>query len=217
VTGWADLLLLLVLVLDLAVVATGRIASCIRASALQGVALSLLPIALGVYDLEADVGHIALLCGGTLVVKAVLIPAMLLRAMRSADVQREVEPFISLHLSILLAAALVGVSFWLSSALPLPRPAPSTLLVPIAFSTLLIGFLVLVSRRKAITQVVGYLLLENGIFVFGQTLIADIPFAVELGILLDLLVGVFVMGIAILQIRREFDHIDTELLSTLKD
>jgi hydrogenase-4 component E len=74
-----------------------------------------------------------------------------------------------------------------------------------------------VSRKKAVTQVVGYLMLENGIFIFGQTLVRQIPFAVELGILLDLLVGVFVMGIAIHHISRAFDHIDTELLSALKD
>ena len=81
----------------------------------------------------------------------------------------------------------------------------------------MLGFLVLVSRRQAVTQVVGYLMLENGVFIFGQTLVEEIPFAVELGILLDLLVGVFVMGIAIYHISREFEHIDTELLSSLKD
>ncbi|HYB12889.1 MAG TPA: hydrogenase, partial [Myxococcota bacterium] len=111
----------------------------------------------------------------------------------------------------------VGISFWLSSVLVLPIPAPTTLLVPVAFATVLVGFLVLVSRKKAVTQVVGYLMVENGIFIFGQTLVQRIPFAVELGILLDLLVGVFVMGIAIHHISRAFDHIDTELLSALKD
>jgi hydrogenase-4 component E len=76
---------------------------------------------------------------------------------------------------------------------------------------------VLVTRRKAVTQVVGYLMLENGVFLFGQTLARDLPFAVELGILLDLLVGVFVMGIAIHHISREFDHIDTERLDSLQE
>ena len=101
--------------------------------------------------------------------------------------------------------------------LVLPHPPPSALVVPAAFSTLLIGFLVLVTRRKAITQVVGYLLIENGVYIFGQSLASTIPFVVELGILLDVLVGVFVMGVAIHHISREFEHIDTELLSTLKD
>ena len=116
----------------------------------------------------------------------------------------------------LLGTALVAISFWLGTTLVLPRPAPSAVVVPAALSTLLIGFLILVSRRQAITQVVGYLMLENGVFMFGQTLIREMPFAAELAILLDLLVGVFVMGIAIYHISREFDHLDTERLTRLR-
>jgi hydrogenase-4 component E len=217
VTGYADFLLLLVAALSLGIVATSRLVSCVRASALQGVALSLLPIALWGGALDRHLVPVVLMSLGALAVKAVVIPILLSRAIREANVRREVEPFISLHFSVLVAAALVGFSFWLATVLVLPRPAPSTLLVPVAFATLLVGFLVLVSRRQAVTQVVGYLMLENGVFIFGQTLVEEIPFAVELGILLDLLVGVFVMGIAIYHISREFDHIDTELLSALKD
>jgi len=220
-TGYADFILLVVLVLDLYVVATGRLASCVHASAFQGVALALLPLALWAPGHEGRMDpqllHLALMSLGTLTVKAFVIPQLVLRAIREANVRREVEPFVSLHLSVLIAAALVGISFWLASVLVLPIPAPTMLVVPVAFATVLVGFLVLVSRKKAVTQVVGYLMLENGIFIFGQTLVRQIPFAVELGILLDLLVGVFVMGIAIHHISRAFDHIDTELLSALKD
>ena len=204
-------------ILDLYIVASSRLSSCVQAMALQGVALALLPIALWGHSFGGQIIHVALLSVGALVVKALLIPFLLFRAIREANVRREAEPFISLHVSVLIAAVLVGISFWLASMLVLPRPAPTTLLVPIAFATLLVGFLILVVRRKAVTQVVGYLMLENGIFIFGQTLVEEIPFAVELGILLDVLVGVFVMGIAIHHISREFDHIDTELLSALKD
>jgi hydrogenase-4 component E len=217
VTEYADFLLLLIAALSLAIVATSRLASCVRASAAQGVALALLPLALWGRVLDRHMVPILLMSLGALVVKAVVIPILLSRAIREANVRREVEPFISLHLSVLAAAALVGLSFWLATVLVLPRPAPTSLLVPVAFATLLVGFLVLVSRKQAVTQVVGYLMLENGVFIFGQTLVYEIPFAVELGILLDLLVGVFVMGIAIHHISREFDHIDTELLSALKD
>jgi hydrogenase-4 component E len=216
-TGYADFLLLVVTALSVSIVASSRLTSCVRASALQGVALALLPFALWGGTLEGHLAPIVLMSLGALAVKAIVIPLLLSRAIREANVRREAEPFISLHFSILIAAALVGFSFWLGTALALPRPAPTPLLVPMAFATLLIGFLVLVTRRKAVTQVVGYLTLENGIFIFGQILVAEIPFAVELGILLDLLVGVFVMGIAIHHISREFEHIDTELLTTLKD
>ncbi|HEY6931280.1 MAG TPA: hydrogenase [Thermoanaerobaculia bacterium] len=216
-TGYADFLLLVVAALSLSIVATSRLTGCVRASALQGVALSLLPLALWGGALDRHAVPVATMSLGALAVKAVIIPLLLARAIREANVRRESEPFISLHFSVLIAAALVGFSFWLGTILILPKPAPTPLLVPMAFANLLVGFLVLIVRRKAVTQVVGYLMLENGIFIFGQTLVEEVPFAVELGILLDLLVGVFVMGIAINHISREFEHIDTELLSTLKD
>ncbi len=154
-TGYADFLLLVVAGLGLWVVATGSLASCVRASALQGIALALLPLALWGQTIDRHVVPVALMSLTALVVKALVIPALLSRAIREANVRREVEPFISLHVSLLIAAGLVGISFWLARVLVLPTPAPTTLLVPIAFSTVLIGFLVLVSRRQAVTQVVG--------------------------------------------------------------
>jgi hydrogenase-4 component E len=209
-----DLLLVLVVVLGLQTVATSRITAAVRAVALQGAALSFLPFALGhtlgVWGMVAS-------CAVVLALKGLLIPLLLMRSIREARVVHEVEPVVSLHLSVLLAAALVGVAFWIGGALVLPWPAPSKLVVPIALATLLLGFLVIVTRRKAVTQVVGYLMLENGVFIFGQALARELPFVVELGILLDVLVGVFVMGIAIHHISREFDHIDVDALSTLRD
>lgn len=210
----ADLLLLLVVVLGLQVLATSRIQATVRAVALQGAALSLLPFALGH---PLGLGAVTAVAAITFALKAVVIPRMLGRAIRTAGVVHEVEPFVSLHVSVLLGAGLVGAAFWLGGALELPWPAPSRLLVPSALATLFLGFLVTVSRRKAVSQVVGYLMLENGIFVFGQALARQVPFVVELGILLDVVVGVFVMGIAIHHISREFDHIDVDALSTLRD
>lgn len=215
--GYLDALLVVVLLADLYLVYTSRLGACAKATAVQGVALALLPI---FRFLEAPVAghlvHVLLMASGALLLKAIIIPWMLFRAMRDVAVRRDVEAFVSTHLSVLLASALVGVSFWLASLLALPGGAGSSLFVPTAFSTLLIGFLVLVSRRKALTQVIGYLVIENGAYVFGQSVAAQMPFLVELGILLDLLVGVFVMGIVIHQINREFDHIDVDQLNLLK-
>ena len=123
----------------------------------------------------------------------------------------------SLHASIVGAAVLVGVAFWIASQMDLPFPVGSRLLVPAAMANVLLGFLLLVARRQAITQVVGYLVLENGVFVFGLGLAAEQPIVVELSVLLDLLVGVFVMGIAILHISETFDHMDTTTLASLRE
>ncbi|MGC9984247.1 MAG: NADH-quinone oxidoreductase subunit K [Polyangia bacterium] len=215
-TGYADLLLLAVLVLDLYVVYTSRLAACVRASALQGATLALLPVVHYLETPSAHLVHVLVMAASALAFKAIFIPRLLMRALRDAGVRRDVEPFVSLHLSVLLAGVLVGISFWLATVLALPVAGTTHLFVPTAFATFLIGFLVLVSRRKAITQVIGYLLIENGAYVFGQSLAAQMPFVVELGLLLDLLVGVFVMGIVIHQINREFDHIDVDQLNLLK-
>ena len=86
-----------------------------------------------------------------------------------------------------------------------------------ALFTIATGLAIIVSRRKAVTQVVGYLAMENGIYVFGAAFAIREPLLVEMGVLLDVFVAVFVMGIMIHHIGREFDHIDTDRLSVLKD
>jgi len=214
----ADLLLALLIVVGLYMVSTSRLHACVRASALQGVVLGMLPIALqwghGIVPLSL---HVMTLSVGAIAIKAVAIPRLLLRSIREAGVRREVEPMVSLHASILGAAALVGLAFWLGERMVLPFPVGSKLLVPAAISNVLLGFLIVVARRKAITQVVGYLALENGVFVFGLALAREQPILVELSVLLDVLVGVFVMGIAIHHISRTFDHLDTDALASLRE
>jgi len=209
----ADLLFLAVLLVDLFMIGTSRIVACIRASVVQGLLLAVLPLCFhhGWPDVQ-----LLLLVVGALLFKAIAIPRLLLRALEAASVRREVEPMVSLHASLIAGAALIGFSFWASRGLVSPVPPPSPLALPAAFATLLLGFLVLVSRTKAITQVVGYLMLENGVYLFGLGLASTLPLVIELGILLDVWVGVFVMGIAIHHIDREFDHIDTDRLMGLR-
>jgi hydrogenase-4 component E len=104
----------------------------------------------------------------------------------------------------------------LSSRLTLPADLSIPLVVPVAFFSILTGLFVIVSRKNAITQVLGYIVMENGIYTFGIALAVKQPLLVEFGILLDIFVGVFVMGITIFNINREFEHIDTDQLSHLR-
>ena len=214
----ADFLLAALIVVALYMVATSRLGACVRASALQGVILTLLPLALEWSDgLRPPSIHVVVLAVGALSIKAISIPWLLLRSMREAGVRREVEPMTSLHASILAAAVLVGLAFWLAQAMGSPFPVAARLLVPAAIANVLLGFLLVVARRQAITQVVGYLVLENGVFVFGLGLAGQQPIVVELSLLLDVLVGVFVMGIAINHISQTFDHVDTGALASLRE
>jgi hydrogenase-4 component E len=137
--------------------------------------------------------------------------------MRDLSIRREIEPFIGYVTSLILCATGTALALVFARSLPLAPEHQGSLLVPGSLATILTGFILLVTRRKAITQVVGYLLLENGVFIMGLTLVNVMPFLVEGGVLLDLFVGIFVMGIMIHHINREFASIDTEHLSKLKD
>lgn len=212
-----DSVLLLVILLNLGMLAVSRLASGVRLFALQSLLLAFLPLAAEVLEGESPGVHALLIAVGTIAIKGIVIPHILLRIIRTGEVHREVEPFIGFTASVFVGALLVIGSFAVATRLPLPISPVSTLIVPVALSTLLLGLLTLVSRLKAITQVLGFLVLENGVFILGLLLLKQTPLLVEMGILLDLFVGVFIMAIVVYQIRREFDHMDTHLLDSLKE
>ncbi len=206
-------LLVVVLLLNLFVLATSRIGALVRTAALQGVVLGIMPL------LMHDHLRILtlLLAAATIAVKGSLIPQMLLKALRDAQIRREVEPIVGFLPSTLLGALGTAGAILLAANLPLAEGHAQTLIVPASLSTLFTGFMLLTSRVKAVTQVIGYLILENGIFIFGLLLIEAVPFLVELGVLLDLFVAVFVISIIIHHINREFASLDTRRLSALKE
>ena len=161
--------------------------------------------------------HVLVLVAGTVTIKGFVFPRLLKRAVREAGIRQEVEPFVGFASSLLLGTLALPFAIWLSSRLPRLEPAVAPLLVPAAFHAILVGLLLIITRRKAVTQVLGYLALENGVFIFGVGLARQATLLVEMGILLDVFAAVFVMGIAIFHISREFDHIDTDQLSMLKE
>lgn len=211
---WIDAVLVTVVLMNLLVLGSSRLAACIRCVAVQGVLLGLMTF---VAHEGTHVLRTAILAVASISVKGIAFPALLLRALREAEVRREIEPYVGYNLSILIGLATLLFSFWLSVQLPLPRTPASPLIVPVALFTSLVGLFVIISRKKALTQVLGYLVLENGIYAFGVGLVQNTPVLVELGVLLDVFVAVFVMGIAIFHINRQFDHIDTDRMVLLKD
>jgi hydrogenase-4 component E len=208
-----NLLLALVMLTNFLLVGTGRISKAISVAALQGAILGLLMLVVH-HDWKI---HVVLVAVATMVFKGLVIPAMLRRALYSVKIRREVEPYVGFIASLVLCSLGTGLAMLMARILPMAEDAPSTLIVPAGLATLFTGLLLLVTRRKAITQVVGYLVLENGIFVFGLLLIEEMPLLVEAGVLLDLMVCIFVMAIVINHIQREFDSLDTGKLAELKD
>ena len=213
--GWTDLFFLLVLVLDLFVLASSRLRAGIRAVAAQGGLLALLPVVLAGDATETR--HVVVLALGALAVKGVGIPWLLARATRESTVHRELAPLVGFATSMVLGALGIVVAVWYAGDIPLPVPGKHPLLVPTAIGTAWTGLLLIVTRRKAVGQVLGFLVLENGVFVLGLLLSDFMPAMVEVGVLLDLFAAVFVMGLVMFDIQRAFSSLDTEKLASLKD
>lgn len=208
-----DPLLILALAMNFVSLGVSRMRGVITAVAFQGILLGVLALLV-----HPDVGlRGAMLVIVTIGLKGFVIPRFLVHAMREANIQHEVKPVVNFMSSLTLGAFGTGLAMVFASTLPLADEHKHSLLVPASLSTVWTGFLMLTTRKKAINQVLGYLLLENGIFLFGLLLLEAMPFLVEVGLLLDLFTGVFVMGIVIHHISREFTSISTEYLSELKE
>jgi hydrogenase-4 component E len=209
-----NLILVLVVLTNLKLLGSSRLGASIRVVAAQGVALGLLPVLAHWQDFSV---HFALLAIGTIAIKGIVFPWLLFRAIREAEIAREVEPYIGYAASLVTGAVALGASFWMCTCLPIPENIASPWLVPVSFFSIFAGLFLIVSRKRAVSQVLGFLVMENGIYTFGVGVVIRTSFLVEIGVLLDVFVAVFVMGITIFHINREFDHINTDRLSTLKD
>ncbi|MEI6646634.1 MAG: hydrogenase [bacterium] len=212
-TNLLNSILVIVLMLNLFALGTNRIVSVIRTVAAQGALLSLLPLLLH----EHLTLVMALTVIPTFALKGLIIPAMMTRALRDVKIKREVEPLIGLQSSVVLGALATVFALLFADQLPLTAAHSGALIVPASIATVLAGFILLTTRFKALTQVVGYLVLENGIFIFGMLLVEAMPLVVEMGVLLDLFVGIFVICIIANKINQAFSSMDTRRLVSLKE
>jgi hydrogenase-4 component E len=208
-----DTILVLLILTSFLLLGSSRLATCISIGALQGIMVGLLPLAVSGAGLTVRIAAIGAVIMG---LKGFVFPYLLSRALRESDTSREVQPFVGYAASLFVGVLSLLASFWLDKQLKLPVHATSDLVVPVAFTMMMTGLFLIVARRTAVNQVIGYLVLENGIYTFGLAIVRDIPVLIELGVLMDMFVAVFVMGIAIYRINREFDHIDSDRLNSLK-
>ena len=207
-----DQLLVVVLLINIFVLGTHRTNVAIRAIAAQGIILGLLPVLTHAFQFQTMLMSLLVLLA-----KGVFIPWLLLSALKKLAQQEGLKPYLGYSGNIIAGAIATGLAFAFAARLPLTPAHQGLLTVPASLATIMAGFIALASRRKAINQVVGYLLLENGIFIFGLLLTESMPLMVEAGAILDLIAGIFVMGIIINQINREFSSIDTSRLTSLRE
>ena len=208
-----DSVMLVLVVTGLLLLGFSQLRSSVRAVAVQGFALGLLP-------LLARPGGIALwtvlLVLVTVGLKGIVFPRLMLAALRDTEARREKRPPVGHTMSMLAGFLALAGAAWLSSRLPAFAGSPSTLVAPVSFFMIFVGLFIIVARNHAVNQIVGYLVLENGIYVFGVVLLHELPLLVEMGVLLDAFAAVFVMGVAVYHINSEFDHVDVDQLDMLK-
>ncbi|MCE5232404.1 MAG: formate hydrogenlyase [Mizugakiibacter sp.] len=153
----------------------------------------------------------------TLTVKVGLLPWLLLRLVRRLGVERDSEPLVNVPTLMLVGLALVIFAFGLAQPISALATTVTRQTLGIALAVILLAFLMLIARRTAVTQVIGFLALENGLFFAATSTTYGMPMVIELGIALDVLVGVFVFGIFFFQIREQFDSLDLQHLEALKE
>ncbi len=207
-----DVILSLVLLSCLFSFGSSRLPGLIKVLAFQGVVVSIVPLFI---DQNMTGGGI-LFALITLTIRGMVIPLCIYLAIKKVAIHREVEPIVGYHASMLAGLGLIVGAIYVSHNFHVPA-SNSVLLLPAAITVLVSGMFLLMARRNAIAMVLGYIMMENGIYLVGTTFSAHARHIVEFGILLDVLAGVMIMAIILQNIRRTFDDVDTALLRTLKE
>ena len=209
-----NLLGAILLMLAFAMISQRRVLSLVHLFTMQG---AILVAATAVVGYATKQPHLFVSAGLTLVLKVVLIPIMLHRVIDRLEVRWDTEPLINIPTTMLIGILLVIFAFNLG--LPIARFS-STIArgtLGIALACVLLSFMMMITRAKAIPQVVGFLSMENGLFFAATSATYGMPMVVELGIALDVLIGVLILGVFMFQIREQFDSLDIRHLERLKE
>ncbi|MBK6402263.1 MAG: formate hydrogenlyase [Rhodocyclaceae bacterium] len=203
-----------ILLLAFAMLAQRRVMPLINLFGLQGLVLAGSTLVVAVTTHQA---HLYWSAGLTLLLKAMLLPWILHRLVRKLSVKWDVESLVNVPATMLIGIVLVIVAFNVAQPISLLSHTISRGTLGIALATVMLAFLMMITRTKAIPQVVGFLAMENGLFLAATSATYGMPMVVELGIALDVLVGVIILGVFFFQIRDQFDSLDISHMEHLKD
>jgi hydrogenase-4 component E len=210
INGLASLVLLCAFV----AVSSSRMPALVRTFAIQSLALGMLAASVAYFT---GLTQIYVVAGLTIVLKAFLIPRMLAYVMKRIKMEKEVDPLLNIPSSLLVSGGLAVLAYYVTEPLIAHGGALTRNALALSLAVVLIGFFIMISRRKAITQVVGLLIMENGLFMAAISVTYGMPLIVELGIFFDVLVAVIIMGVFAFRINNTFDSLDTGFLRRLKD
>jgi hydrogenase-4 component E len=206
-----QLLIALILVSTFMILGSTRLYSCVRAFGIQSFLLASVAFIVGFSTGKFDLYIVALL---TLIIKAAVIPYIFIYIIREIKVKREVELHVGISPSLIIGGMLVVISYYLIRSIDVITDL-SSFALSASMSLVSIGLFIMISRKKAIMQMLGILIMENGLFLGAISLTSGMPLLVELGIFFDVLIGVLIMGILIFRINKTFETIDTDMLKTL--
>lgn len=206
-----QLIIALILVSTFMILGSTRLYSCVRAFAIQSFLLAcvagIVAYSTGKYDLYV-------VSALTLVIKAAVIPYIFIYIIREIKVKREIELYVNISPSLIIGGVLIVISYYLIRSINIISEL-SSFALSASMSLVSIGLFIMISRKKAIMQMLGILIMENGLFLGAISLTYGMPLLVELGIFFDVLIGVLIMGILIFRINKTFESIDTDMLKTL--
>lgn len=209
-----DLAAGLVLVCAFLVLWRRSLVAIVRVLIVQGAAIGVIAVLLGVHGHDVEPVAVGVL---VIALKGVTLPGVLLRIVRAGEETREVEPLVNVTASLLAGATLTLVAYGTTRDLVALDPSPPTRAVPIGIAVALIGLLVLVTRRKAVTQIVGFVLLDNGIALVAFLATSGVPVIVELGVAFDVLLAVLILQVLTTRMRSKFGAMDLDQLRELHD
>ena len=209
-----DLAAGLVLVTSFAALWLRRLITVVRVLAIQGLALAAVAAVIGLYEHEAELVAVAVMVA---VLRVFVMPGLILRAVRAGDERREVESLINVPASLLAASGLTLLAYATTRDIVALSDSPQVRAIPIGVAVALIGMLLIISRRKAVLQILGVLMIDNGIALVMFLGTSGVPLVVELGIACDVLLATFILQVLTNRIRNKFGGTDLDQLRELRD
>ena len=209
-----DILAVLMLMSTIVLIGSSRLRVCIWAYALRSFVLALVS---GLIAYFSGIHHIYVATGVSIALKVIVIPGFLFYIINKIKIKEDVESFINYTMSLFIACGLILIAYYSTQSILTFENVFMRHCLPVSLAITLLGFFVMISRKKAITQILGLLAMEDGLFFAALSTSYGMPLVVELGVFFDILVSVIIMGIYVYRIKETFDTIDTDTLRELRE
>jgi hydrogenase-4 component E len=209
----ANLLSFIFLVMSFLLIIRNSLSAQVRMFAIQSAVLSVLAAVVAFFGGSWELLGVAVVI---VIIKVIVIPNVFNRAIAKIGMQRSVAPYLGTSATLGICAVLVVFAFYVMAPVTASNRLPTVDGIPLAFAAVLIGLFTTVNRKRSLTQILGFLMLENGIFLIALLATYGVPLIVEMGVFLDVLVAVLILEVFIYRIKENFDSIDVKFMGVLK-